>query len=71
EAEESTSGGRSDIVVKTKDKVYVIELKMDRPAREAIEQVKERGYAQKYKDAKIVAISIDSKQKKITEWVEV
>lgn len=50
EAEQSTSRGRIDIVVRTKAAVYVIETKYGRTAAEALEQIEQRGYADKYRD---------------------
>ena len=68
-AEELTSRGRSDLVIRHKDKVLVVEIKLDRPAKEALEQIKERGYSEKYEYAVLMGLSIDSKKRKITEWV--
>ena len=56
-AEESTGRGRSDIVVSHDDQVFVFELKvaededrLDDMALVAIEQIREKGYAGKYRD---------------------
>ena len=40
ETEVRTSHGRIDLVVKTADYVYIIELKFDRSAEEAMAQIK-------------------------------
>ena len=55
--EDSSSRGRADMVVLHGDQVFVLEFKMadgeddrDAAVRQAIEQTRERGYADKYQD---------------------
>ncbi len=45
EVERRTSRGRMDVVVQTKDYVYIIELKLDGSAEEALKQIDDKGYA--------------------------
>ncbi|MCM1177802.1 MAG: ATP-binding protein [Bacteroidales bacterium] len=45
EAERQTSSGRIDLVIKTDRYIYVIELKYDGSAEEALRQIDEKGYA--------------------------
>ncbi len=45
EVERRTSRGRMDIVIQTKDYVYVMELKLDGSAEEALQQIEDKGYA--------------------------
>ena len=47
-AEEHTARGRSDLVFIAKGRAVITELKLERSADEAISQIKERGYADKY-----------------------
>jgi cobalamin biosynthesis Co2+ chelatase CbiK len=53
------------------DKVYIIEFKVDNPG-EALKQIKERGYHEKYlsgnQEVYIIGINFDSKEKNITEF---
>lgn len=42
--EHHTSNGRIDLTVETDEYVYVFEFKVNRPAREAMEQIREKGY---------------------------
>ena len=56
-SQESTSRGRSDLVVVIDRQVFVIECKMavktddaDREVSAAISQIRDRGYADKYRD---------------------
>ena len=44
ETEVHTSDGRIDLVVKSLDYIYIIELKFDKSALEAMAQIKEKGY---------------------------
>lgn len=46
--ESHTSEGRIDIEITTDDFVYVIELKYDHTAEEALRQIEEKHYARKY-----------------------
>ncbi len=48
EVERRSSRGRCDIVVKTDDYIYVMELKLDGSAEEALRQIEDKGYAQPY-----------------------
>ena len=70
-AEEMSYKGRADLVVIYDNKVLVIELKMDKSAKEAIKQIKDRGYADKYrgKEVWIMGMNIDSRQRKIVEYL--
>ena len=45
EAEHNTSQGCVDVVLKTQDYIYVIECKLDKSAKEALEQIESKGYA--------------------------
>ena len=49
-AEERTSDGRTDITIKTHDFIYIIELKIDSSAEEALRQIEEKEYALPYRD---------------------
>lgn len=48
ETEVHTSDGRIDLIVKTTKFIYIIELKFDRTAEEAMAQIKEKQYALPY-----------------------
>ena len=43
--EYSNSAGRSDLVIETKDYIYIIEFKLGSTAQKALEQIEEKGYA--------------------------
>lgn len=71
-AESHTSEGRIDIEVCTEDYIYIVELKYDHTAREAIEQIEDRHYARKYQtDSRkvfLIGASFSSKTRCIEDW---
>lgn len=73
ETEYRTSAGRIDLLVKTKDFVYIIELKLNGTAEEAIAQINEKGYAIPFAadSRKIfkIGISFSDKTRNIDRWI--
>ena len=72
-AEESISKGRSDAVVFTDTHIYIFEFKMfPVTAKDAIKQIKEKGYEQPYLTDKrikvLVGISFKAEEKNIFEY---
>ena len=69
--EVKTHDGRMDMVVDLPDDIYIVEFKLDRPASEAMEQIKGRDYAGKYalsgKRITLVGISFSSERRTIVE----
>jgi hypothetical protein len=51
-AEVNTNKGRMDAVLFTDSHIYIFEFKLDKPAAAAIEQIKQRGYSQRFADDK-------------------
>jgi len=70
-SEEESAGGRADVVVKYNGLVYVIEIKVDKSAKEALEQIKERGYHEPYKGKEVylIGVNISSETGKIEEFL--
>ncbi len=72
-AEEATARGRSDIVLKMPKRIYIAELKVDDKAENALAQINQRGYADKYRmDGRPitkVGISFSSAERNIIDWV--
>ncbi len=64
--------GRADAVMHMPDTVYVFELKVDKSADEALQQIDDKGYMLPYhKEGKRlvkIGISFDSKQRTLAEW---
>ncbi len=49
DVERKTSKGRIDIVVKTDNYIYVLELKLDGTPEKALQQINDKGYAEQYR----------------------
>ena len=73
EAEILTIDGRIDAVVKTDDDIYIIEFKINQSAKKAIEQIKNKKYAEKYSDDKrpihLLGINFDTEKKRIDDYI--
>ena len=71
QGEVQTNDGRIDLVAQTPDDIYIVEFKLDRPAAEAMEQIKGKDYAGKYalsgKRITLVGISFSSERRTIVE----
>ena len=73
--EVKTNEGRIDMVVDLPDDIYIVEFKLDRPASEAMEQIRGKDYAGKYalskKRVTLVGISFSAAKRTIVgELVE-
>ena len=72
ETERATSNGRIDILIKTKDYVYVIEIKTDSTPDEALAQIEEKGYARPFTDdhRKIfkIGVNFSTSARRIDGW---
>lgn len=71
-AEASTSDGSIDILIKTEDYIYIIELKYDHSAEDSLRQIEEKRYARPYQtDSRQVikiGVSFSSKTRCIESW---
>jgi len=70
ESEVHSAKGRCDVLVKTDTHIYAIELKLDKTAQEALDQIFEKKYLQPYQSdpRQKVAIGINfSSEKRETE----
>lgn len=72
EVERHTSDGRLDVLIKTKAYIYIIELKVDKTAAEALKQIEEKGYAKPFEtdSRKIfkIGINFNKKRRLIDDW---
>ena len=68
-----TSNGRVDLVLKTKEYIYVMEFKLDGTAEEAMRQINEKGYATPFKadGRKVIKIGVNFSRetKTIEKWI--
>ncbi len=71
DAEVSTSRGRIDAVVRTVSHIYILEFKVNDTAENALKQIKEKGYAEKYsiEGRQTVLIGVACNQKMIEEYL--
>ena len=72
QAEVQTNEGRIDLACETPAGVWLVEFKLDRPAEEALAQIDEKNYAEKYdfagKAVKKIGISFSSEKRTIADW---
>ncbi|MEN0050203.1 MAG: PD-(D/E)XK nuclease domain-containing protein [Bacteroidota bacterium] len=72
ESEVNTNNGRLDAVVKTNDYIYVLEFKLDKNGKTALEQIKTKGYAEKYygddQEKILIGINFSSEAKTVDDW---
>ena len=73
DVEVRTPRGRVDVVLRTKTTLYVMELKLDKTAGEAMEQINLKNYPERFALCGLpvvkVAINFDSERCTIGEWI--
>lgn len=73
DVERRTANGRIDVVMQTPQYVYVMELKIDKTAKEALQQIEEKGYARPFANGPRqlfkIGINFSTKTKLIDDWV--
>jgi hypothetical protein len=74
EAESCTNQGRIDAYIRTKTTVYIFEFKLDKSAGEAIDQIVDRHYFEKFQSSglpiRMIGVNFDSAQGRIDGWRE-
>ena len=72
QAEHSTSNGRIDLLLQTKDYIYIVELKIDNTAEVALQQIEDKGYAKPFvNDSRKlfkIGVSFSTANRRIEEW---
>ena len=72
QAERSTSNGRIDLLLQTKDYIYIVEIKVDSSADVALQQIEEKGYAKPFVNdtRKLfrIGVSFSTANRRIEEW---
>ena len=67
-----TNEGSIDAVMETPDHVYVMEFKRDKSAAEALAQIKEKNYCEKFlgsgKKITLIGVNFDSEKRNFDEW---
>lgn len=73
DVEHTTSDGRADMVVKTRECVFLFEFKLDKSAAEALRQIDNKGYALAFRDDKRrvvrIGVNFSLKQRRIDDYV--
>jgi len=68
------NNGRIDTVIVNRNHIYIFEFQMDQPAKVAIAQIKDKGYATPYlsdgKPITLIGINFSKKKRNIVDWVE-
>ncbi len=68
-----TSDGRTDVLVETQDYIYIIEVKLDKSAEEAMQQIEDKQYAAPYAMDKRklykIAINFSTTTRKVDGWI--
>ena len=72
QTEKQTSNGRIDILLQTKDYIYVMELKVDGTANEALDQIEAKGYAKPFvadpRKLYKIGVNFSLTTRRIEEW---
>jgi len=72
-AEVQTNDGRIDAVVEVPDRIYIFEFKLNKDADEALKQIEDHKYYQKYqlrgKPITLVGANFDSKTRTVDDWM--
>jgi len=72
DVEVSTNEGRIDAVMILADQVFLFEFKLDGSADDALQQIKDNHYYQKYqlsaKPITLIGANFDSKERRVTDW---
>ncbi|AZO94319.1 ATP-binding protein [Halocella sp. SP3-1] len=67
-----TSEGRIDMLVKTEENIFIIEFKCNQSAEKAVEQIKEKDYADKFKieekEVVLIGINFDTEKRNVSEF---
>ena len=67
-----TANGRMDTVIQTPEYIYILELKIDRTAAEALQQIEDKGYARPFEGDRRTLFKIGvnfSTATKLIDWV--
>lgn len=73
QVEQATSQGRMDVTIQTPDYVYIFELKLDKSAEEALQQIKDNQYARPFQtDSRkvfLIGANFSSATRTVEKWM--
>ncbi|MEA3342227.1 MAG: AAA family ATPase [Chloroflexota bacterium] len=71
-AEVRTNRGRIDAVVELEEEIFIFEFKLDSRAEDALEQIRERGYSERYrmsgKDIYLIGVEFGMGERRVMNW---
>ena len=71
--EKQNSKGRADIIIETSNDIFVFEFKLDKSAREALQQIDQMQYTLPYLNDRRrvhkIGVNISSKSRTVDEWL--
>ena len=74
EAEHHTNEGRIDLMFSAGEWIYVVELKINKSAEEAMRQIRDNNYAVKFmnrgKKIMLIGANLDSEKGQLTDWIK-
>ena len=74
EGEHRTGEGRIDLMLSAGDWIYVIELKLNKTAQDAMQQIHDRNYALKFRNRgkriMLIGANLDSDKGQLTDWIK-
>ncbi len=74
-AEVHTQRGRVDASIEMHNKIIIFEFKLDKTAKVAIEQIKQKKYYEKFSDSNLpiylVGINFNSQSRSVDDWLSV
>ncbi len=72
-SEVQTAQGRIDTVVDTPRRTLIFEFKIDQPAAAALQQIRARGYAERFgqadKSTLLIGVSFSAEERRVSEWM--
>ena len=72
EVERANSYGRTDMIVKTPNHIYIFEFKLDKTADIALQQIKDKGYAHPFAADKrqlyLIGVNFSSETRCVNDW---
>ena len=73
QVEQATSQGRMDVTIQTPEYVYILELKLDKSAEEALQQIKDNQYARPFQtDGRkvfLIGANFSSETRTVEKWL--
>ena len=73
QVERATSNGRTDFIIFTKDYIYIMEFKLDQGAKAAMQQIKDKKYAEPYlldgRKITLIGVNFSKEKRTIDDWI--